>query len=159
MIVPLVVACAYFMENFDGTVITTALPAMARSFHMSAAAVSAGITAYMLAVAVCIPMSGWAADRYGSRSVFRAAIVVFVLASAWCATAIRLDAFIAARVLQGVGGAMMVPVGRLIVLRSVDKTAFVRAMSIVTVPGVVGQVLGPPVGGFFTSYLSWRWIF
>lgn len=159
MIVPLVVACAYFMENFDGTVITTALPTMARAFHVSAASASAGITAYMLAVSVCIPMSGWAADRYGSRTVFRAAIVVFMLASIGCAMATRLDAFVVARVLQGAGGAMMVPVGRLIVLRSVDKTAFVRAMSLVTVPGVVGQVLGPPVGGFLTNYLSWRWIF
>ncbi|SIT49297.1 EmrB/QacA family drug resistance transporter [Paraburkholderia piptadeniae] len=159
MIVPLVVACAYFMENFDGTVITTALPAMAVSLHASAVNASVGITAYMLAVAVCIPMSGWAADRYGNRSVFRLAIVVFMLASAWCATATRLDAFVAARVLQGIGGAMMVPVGRLIVLRSVDKKEFVRAMSIVTVPGVIGQVLGPPVGGFLANYLSWRWIF
>jgi EmrB/QacA subfamily drug resistance transporter len=158
-IVPLVVACAYFMENFDGTVITTALPAMAVSLHASAVNVSAGITAYLLAVAVCIPMSGWAADRYGNRSVFRLAIVLFLLASALCATATRLDMFIASRVLQGIGGAMMVPVGRLIILRSVSKTEFVRAMSIVTVPGVVGQVLGPPVGGFLANYLSWRWIF
>jgi EmrB/QacA subfamily drug resistance transporter len=159
MAVPLVVACAYFMENFDGTVIATALPAMAHSFGQSAAAVSVGITAYMLAVAVCIPMSGWAADRYGSRSVFRAAIIVFVLASVGCAMASRLDMFVASRVVQGIGGAMMVPVGRLIVLRSVDRTSFVRAMSMVTVPGVIGQVLAPPVGGFFASYLSWRWIF
>jgi len=158
-IVPLVVACAYFMENFDGTVINTALPMMAVSLRTSAVSASIGITAYMLAVAVCIPMSGWAADRYGNRSVFRLAIVLFMLASVWCATATRLDMFVAARVLQGMGGAMMVPVGRLIVLRSVEKTDFVRAMSLVTVPGVIGQVLGPPVGGFLVNYLSWRWIF
>jgi EmrB/QacA subfamily drug resistance transporter len=159
MIVPLVVACAYFMENFDGTVITTALPAMAHSFHASAAALSIGITAYMISIAVCIPMSGWVVDRYGSRTVFRAAILVFALASAWCGLATRLDEFVAARVLQGIGGAMMVPVGRLIILRSVNKAEFVRAMSMVTIPGVVGQVLGPPVGGFFATYLTWRWIF
>jgi EmrB/QacA subfamily drug resistance transporter len=158
-IVALIVASAYFMENFDGTVITTALPSIARSFASSAPAASAGITAYMFAVAIFIPVSGWLADRYGSKTVFRAAIVLFTLASMLCGVSATLTEFTAARALQGVSGAMMLPVGRLIVLRSTSRAEYVRAMSLVTMPGVVGQIMGPLLGGFFASYLTWRWIF
>jgi EmrB/QacA subfamily drug resistance transporter len=158
-IVPLIVASAYFMENFDGTVITTALPSIARSFASSATAASAGITAYMFAVAIFIPVSGWLADRYGSKRVFRAAIALFTLASMLCGVSRGLFEFTAARALQGVSGAMMLPVGRLIVLRSTSRAEYVRAMSLVTMPGVVGQIMGPLLGGFFAGYLTWRWIF
>jgi EmrB/QacA subfamily drug resistance transporter len=158
-IVPLIVASAYFMENFDGTVITTALPSIARSFSSSATAASAGITAYMFAVAIFIPVSGWLADRYGSKTVFRAAIGLFTLASMLCGMSASLPEFVAARALQGISGAMMLPVGRLIVLRSTSRSEYVRAMSLVTMPGVVGQIMGPLLGGFFASYMTWRWIF
>jgi len=158
-IIPLVVSCAYFMENFDGTVIATALPSMARSFSTSAPATSIGITAYMLTVAMFIPPSGWLADRYGCRTVFRGAIGLFTLASLLCALSHTLVEFTAARALQGIGGAMMVPVGRLIVLRATDRAEYMRAMAWVTMPGVVGQMAGPVVGGFFATYLGWRWIF
>jgi EmrB/QacA subfamily drug resistance transporter len=159
MIVPVVVASAFFLENFDSTVVANALPQMAVSFHSTPVELSIGITAYMLTVAVFISASGWLADRFGARTVFRGAIGLFTLASILCGLSETLMQFTLARVLQGVGGAMMVPVGRLIVLRSVEKKYFVRAMSFVTIPSVLGQVLGPPVGGFITTYFSWQWIF
>ncbi|MDB5761024.1 MAG: transporter [Herminiimonas sp.] len=159
MIVPMVVATAFFLENFDGTVVTTALPAMAISFQSTPVELSIGVTAYMLTVAIFISVSGWLVDRYGARTVFRGAIALFTLASILCGLSETLVQFTLARILQGIGGAMMVPVGRLIVLRSVEKKQFVRAMSFVTVPSVLGQVLGPPVGGFITTYFSWKWIF
>lgn len=159
MLIPLVVSCAFFMENFDGTVITTALPAIASSFGENAVTTSRGITAYLISLAVCIPISGWAADRFGIRTVFRLAIAVFTIASIACGMCTTLPEFIAARALQGVGGAMLVPVGRLAVLRSTKKSDFVRAMSYVTTPALLGGVLGPSVGGFLTTYVSWRFIF
>ena len=159
MIVPLIVACALFMENLDGTVITTALPAMALSFGVSPIQLSLGVTAYMLSLAVFVPVSGWVADRFGARIVFRLAILVFVAGSVLCGLSNGVLEFSAARVLQGIGGAMMVPVGRLIMIRSVEKAELVRAMAYLTVPALIGPVLGPPVGGFITTYVSWRWIF
>ncbi|MFI4987688.1 MAG: MFS transporter [Alphaproteobacteria bacterium] len=159
MVVPLIVACALFMENLDGTVITTALPAMAVSFDSNPIQLSLGVTAYMLSLAVFIPVSGWVADRFGARTVFRLAIIVFLLGSILCGLSSGFLEFAAARVLQGVGGAMMVPVGRLIMIRSVVKSELVRAMAYLTVPALIGPVLGPPVGGFITTYVSWRWIF
>jgi EmrB/QacA subfamily drug resistance transporter len=159
MLVPVVVSTAFFLENFDGTVVTTALPQMAVTFNSTPAAASIGVSAYMLLVAIFIPVSGWLADRFGTRVVFRAAIAVFTIASVLCGFSETLTQFTLARILQGIGGAMMIPVGRLIVLRSVEKKQFVRAMSFVTVPSVLGQVLGPPVGGFITTYFSWKWIF
>jgi EmrB/QacA subfamily drug resistance transporter len=159
MLVPLIVACALFMENLDGTVISTALPAMARSFGTSPIHVSLGITVYMLSLAVFIPVSGWIADRFGARTIFRAAIGVFTLGSVLCGVCENLPEFAAARVLQGIGGAMMVPVGRLVMLRSVAKSELVRAMAYLTVPALLGPVLGAPIGGFITSFVSWRWIF
>ena len=159
MIVPLIVACALFMENLDGTVITTALPAMAKSFGTSPIHLSLGITVYMFSLGIFIPISGWVADRFGARSVFRAAIAVFTLGSILCGLCNGIVELALARIVQGIGGAMMVPVGRLVLLRSVPKTELVRAMAYLTVPALIGPVLGPPVGGFITTFLSWRWIF
>jgi EmrB/QacA subfamily drug resistance transporter len=159
VLVPLIVACALFMENLDSTVIATALPAIARSLHEDPLRLNLAITSYLLSLAVFIPLSGWVADRYGARSVFRAAIVVFTLGSACCGLAESLPQLVAARIFQGIGGAMMVPVGRLVMLRTVPKSELVRAMSYLTVPALIGPVLGPPLGGFIVTYSSWRWIF
>jgi EmrB/QacA subfamily drug resistance transporter len=159
MIVALVVACAFFMETFTGTVITTALPAMAETFGSDAMHVSVGVTAYMLSLAIFIPLSGWVADRFGARTVFRAAIFVFTLASVFCGLSNNLLELVGSRVVQGIGGAMMVPVGRLVILRSVDRSEYVRAMAYLVVPAFLGPVVGPPVGGFITTYVSWRWVF
>jgi EmrB/QacA subfamily drug resistance transporter len=159
VLVPLIVACALFMENLDSTVIATALPSIAQAFGEDPLRLNLAITSYLLSLAVFIPLSGWAADRYGARSVFRAAIITFTLASACCGLANSLPELVAARILQGVGGAMMVPVGRLVMLRTVPKTELMRAMSYLTVPALIGPVLGPPLGGFIVTYGSWRWIF
>jgi EmrB/QacA subfamily drug resistance transporter len=159
MLVALIVACALFMENLDGTVISTALPSMARSFGTSPIRLSLGITVYMLSLAVFIPISGWVADRFGARTIFRAAIGVFTLGSVLCGCCDNLPEFAGARILQGIGGAMMVPVGRLAMLRSVEKSELVRAMAYLTVPALIGPLLGAPVGGFITTFASWRWIF
>ena len=159
VVVPLVVSCAFFMENFDATVVTTALPEIAASFDVTAVAASSGVTAYLVSLAVFIPVSGWIADRFGAVHVFRVAMGVYALASILCAASQSLEQFVAARALQGLGGALMVPVGRLIVLRSVERRDFVKAMSYVTTPALVGGVVGAPIGGFFTTYASWRWIF
>jgi EmrB/QacA subfamily drug resistance transporter len=157
--VPLIVAVAFFMEGLDGTVITTALPAMAHDLGTSAVILSSGISAYLVSLAVFIPLGGWIADRHGESTAFRIALLTFTLASIACAFAGTPDAFIAARIVQGAGGAMMVPVGRLIILRSFEKSQFVQAMSMVTTPALIGPLLGPLLGGFLTTYLSWRWIF
>jgi EmrB/QacA subfamily drug resistance transporter len=159
VLVPLIVACALFMENLDSTVIATALPAIARSLDEDPLRLNLAITSYLLSLAVFIPLSGWVADRFGARSVFRAAIVTFTLGSACCGLAHSLPQLVAARILQGLGGAMMVPVGRLVMLRSVPKSELVRAMSYLTVPALLGPVMGPPLGGFIVTYSSWRWIF
>jgi EmrB/QacA subfamily drug resistance transporter len=153
------VAGAFFMENLDGTVITTAIPEMARSFGTRPMDLSAGISAYLLTLAVFIPISGWVADRFGPRNVFASAVAIFTLASVLCGLSGSLGQFTAARVLQGVGGAMMVPVGRLVVLRSAEKRGLVRAIATLVWPGLVAPILGPPVGGLITTFWSWRWIF
>ena len=157
--VALIVAGTFFMEFLDGTVIATALPAMAADFHQPAVALSIGISAYLLTLAVFIPLSGWMADRYGTRDVFLAAIAIFTGASMLCGLCDGLWPFVAARVLQGLGGAMMVPVGRLTVLRTTQKSALVGAIALLTWPALAAPVLGPPVGGLLTTYASWRWIF
>ena len=159
MVVPLIVACALFMQNLDTTIINTALPSIAQSFDENPVRLSLAITSYMLSLAVFIPISGWIADRYGAASVFRAAIAVFTLASVLCGFCNNLAEMTAARVLQGVGGAMMVPVGRLVLLRSIDRSELVRAISYLTTPAILGPILGPPVGGLITTYFSWRWVF
>jgi EmrB/QacA subfamily drug resistance transporter len=158
-IIALTVACALFMENLDGTVIATALPQIAASFEVNPVRLSLAITAYLLSVAIFIPASGWMADRFGARTVFRAAIAVFTIGSILCGLSNDLAELTAARIVQGVGGAMMVPIGRLVLLRSVTKSEMVQAMSYLTVPALLGPVLGPPVGGFIVTYTSWRWIF
>jgi EmrB/QacA subfamily drug resistance transporter len=159
ILIALIVSCGFFMNQLDGTVIATALPQMARSFHDTPVNVSIGMTAYLLTLAVFIPSSGWMADRFGSRTVFGSAIAVFTIGSVLCGLAPTLPAFTAARILQAIGGAMMVPVGRLVVLRSVEKHELIRSMAFVSIPGLVAPVIGPPLGGFITTYFSWRWIF
>lgn len=157
--IALVVAATFFMENLDGTVIATAVPDMARSFGVQPIELDTGVSAYLLTLGVFIPISGWIADRFGPRLVFSSAIVVFTVASLLCGMAQSLEAFVALRVLQGIGGAMMVPVGRLVVLNSTPKDQLIHAIALLTWPALIGPVLGPAVGGFLTTYASWRWIF
>ena len=157
--VPFVVAATFFMENLDATIITAVLPQMAESFGVAPARLSVGISAYLLALAVFIPISGWMADRYGPRRVFVSAIVVFTFASLLCGLCQTLAQFTVARLLQGLGGAMMVPVGRLVVLRQTEKKDLMGAIAILTWPGLAAPIVGPPVGALITEYLSWHWIF
>jgi EmrB/QacA subfamily drug resistance transporter len=159
LLIPLIVACALFMENLDSTVLATALPAIAHSLGENPLRLNLAITAYLFSLAVFIPISGWVADRFGARTVFRLAIAVFLAGSVLCGLSSSLPQFVGARILQGIGGAMMVPVGRLVVLRSVPKARFVSAMAYLTVPALIGPIIGPPVGGFIATYFSWRWIF
>ncbi len=158
-IIPLIVAAALFMENMDSTVIATSLPAIAADIGTSPLTLKLAITSYLLALAVFIPASGWTADRFGARTVFSLAIAVFMVGSIGCAISSSVTDFVFARILQGMGGAMMTPVGRLVLLRSIDKSALVSAMAWVTVPALIGPVIGPPLGGFITTYFSWHWIF
>jgi EmrB/QacA subfamily drug resistance transporter len=158
-IVPLIVATALFMENMDSTVIATSLPAIARALTTNPLTLKLAVTSYLLSLAICIPASGWTADRLGARNVFRFAIGVFVLGSIGCAASRSLDEFVLARIVQGMGGAMMTPVGRLIMVRTVDKGNLLNAMSLVTMPALIGPIAGPPLGGFITTYASWHWIF
>ena len=158
-LVAIIVACALFMQNLDGTVISTALPAMARAFHVDPVHMNVALTAYLFAIAVFIPASGWMADRFGTRQVFRIAIAVFTVGSVLCGEAGSLGFLVAARIVQGAGGAMMLPVGRLVLLRAVPKDRLIAAMAWVTMPALVGPVIGPPVGGLIVTYLSWHWIF
>jgi EmrB/QacA subfamily drug resistance transporter len=153
------VAATFFMEYLDTTIIATALPQMARSFAVGPNEVSLGMTAYMLTLAVFIPVSGWIADRFGSRTVFALALVIFTCASVLCGLSNGIGWFTAARVLQGMGGALMVPVGRMIVVRNTDKSRLMQALSTITWPGIVAPVIGPTAGGFITTYASWRWSF
>ena len=158
-LLPLIVACALFIENMDSTVISTSLPAMAADLGTDAIALKLALTAYLLSLAVFIPVSAWIADRFGARTTFISAIFVFLLGSLACAASGTLGALVAARFLQGMGGAMMVPVGRLVLLRTVPKHELVQALSWLTIPALVGPVVGPPLGGFITTYFDWRWIF
>lgn len=154
-----IVATALFMQNLDSTVIATALPAMARSFHADPLHMSVALTSYLISLSVFIPASGWVADHFGARHVFRAAIIIFTVASILCGLAPSLAFLVGARILQGLGGAMMLPVGRLVLLRSVSRSQLVAAMSWLTMPALVGPILGPPLGGFIVTYASWRWVF
>jgi EmrB/QacA subfamily drug resistance transporter len=158
-IVPLIVATALFMENMDSTVISTSLPAIAAALGTNPLALKLAVTSYLLSLAIFIPASGWTADRYGTRNVFRTAIAVFVLGSIGCAASHSLQEFVLARIVQGMGGAMMTPVGRLIMVRSIDKRRLLNAMALVTIPALIGPICGPPLGGFITTYASWHWIF
>ncbi|MEO6748440.1 MAG: MFS transporter [Casimicrobiaceae bacterium] len=159
LLIPLIVACALFMENMDSTVITTSLPAIAADVGQPPLALKLALTSYLVSLAVFIPISGWVADRHGSRTVFGGAIVVFMGASILCAFATTLPQFVAFRFIQGIGGAMMVPVGRLVLMRAIPKNEYVAALNYLTIPALLGPVIGPALGGAITLYLHWRWIF
>jgi len=158
-LLPLIVACGLFVENLDSTVLSTSLPAIAVDLGSDPIALKLALTTYLLALAVFIPLSGWVADRFGARATFAAAIGVFLLGSIGCALSDSLATLVAGRFVQGAGGAMMVPVGRLVLLRTVPKAELVEALSWVTIPALVGPMVGPPLGGFITTYFDWRWIF
>ena len=159
LLIPLVVAFAFFMEQLDATILTTAIPDMARSLHVPPLQLNLAITAYVLSLAVFIPISSWVADRFGTRRVFAASLILFTLASALCGQANSLPELVALRAFQGFGGAMMTPVGRLILLRAFPRDQLVRAMTYVSLPAVIGPTIGPILGGFLTTYASWRWVF
>lgn len=158
-LLPLIVATALFIENMDSTAITTSLPVIAVDLGVEPVSLKLALTTYMLALAVFIPVSGWVADRFGARPTFMAAIAVFLLGSLGCAAAGSLGQLVAGRFVQGVGGAMMVPVGRLVLLRSIPKHQLVQALSWLTIPALLGPMLGPPLGGLITTYSNWRFIF
>jgi EmrB/QacA subfamily drug resistance transporter len=158
-LVSLIVASALFMELLDGSIIATAVPAIANSLQTDPIHLNLAITAYLFSLALFIPLSGWAADRFGARTVFRAAIIIFTFASALCGFSQNLAQLVCARLAQGLGGAMMMPVGRLVLLKMVPKDKLVSAMTWLTTPAMIGPVLGPPVGGLIVTYFSWRWIF
>ncbi|MGI4857004.1 MAG: MFS transporter [Janthinobacterium lividum] len=158
-LVAAVVASALFMQNVDATIVATALPSMARALQASAVSLSSAITSYLVALTVFIPVSGWVADRFGAKRVFLCAIATFTLASVLCAVSTGLGELLAARILQGIGGAMMVPVGRLILFRRVRREELLAATTWLTMPALVGPVLGPPLGGFLTDTLGWQSVF
>ena len=158
-LLPLIIATALFMENTDSTVISTSLPAIAQDLGADPIALKLALTSYLISLAIFIPISGWMADRFGARTVFTAALGVFMAGSLACAGANSLEGFVIARFAQGMGGAMMVPVGRLVLLRSVPRSEIVQALATLTIPALVGPVVGPPLGGFITHYFDWRWIF
>jgi EmrB/QacA subfamily drug resistance transporter len=159
VLVPLIVATALFMENVDSSVIATSLPEISRDIGVDPIALKLALTSYLLSLAVFIPISGWMADKFGARTVFRAAIVVFTLGSLACGFAVSLPDLVLYRIIQGMGGAMMVPVGRLVILRMVPKHELVSALAWLVVPALIGPMIGPPLGGFITTYFHWRWIF
>src|ERR1044072_3062694 len=158
-VIPLIVATALFMENMDSTVIATSLPAIAADIGTSPLTLKLAITSYLLSLAVFIPASGWTPHRFRARMGVSIAIGAVTIGSIGCALSQNVTHFVIARILQGMGGAMMTPVGRLVLLRSIDKSALVNAMTWVTVPALIGPVIGPPLGGFITTSFSWHWIF
>jgi EmrB/QacA subfamily drug resistance transporter len=158
-LVPIVLAVALFMENMDSTVIATSLANIATDIHSDPIALKLALTAYMVALAIFIPVSAWAADRWGARNVFRGAILIFILGSVACAASDSLLTFVLSRLLQGFGGAMMTPVARLVLVRVSPRAQLVSAMAWLSIPGLIGPIVGPPVGGFITTYMSWHWIF
>jgi len=159
MVVPMTIACSYFMEGLDSTVITTCLPQIANAFGVHVTAISSAITTYIISVAVFIPMSGWLADRFEIRRVYCAAIAAFAIGSIVCGFSTSPGLLVLGRIAQGLGGALMVPVGRLILVRSFPKDQLVHAMAFMIIPGLVGPMLGPVIGGFIATYANWRWIF
>ncbi|WP_119942827.1 MFS transporter [Neorhizobium sp. NCHU2750] len=158
-IIPLILAVALFMEQMDSTVISTALPTIANDLGVSPITLKLALTSYMVSLAMFIPISGWMADKFGAKKVFRLAICVFIGGSILCAISDSLIQFVMSRFLQGVGGAMMTPVGRLVLLRTTQRSELVSAMALLTIPALVGPMTGPPIGGFITTYFSWHWIF
>lgn len=159
LVTALLVACALFMESLDATVISTSLPAIALDLHEDPISLKLALTSYLVSLAIFIPASGWAADRFGGRTVFRSAVLVFTLGSILCGFSSNLPELVGARMLQGLGGAMMTPVGKILLMRSVERRDLVRALSFVTIPALLGPVTGPLLGGFITTYFHWRWIF
>jgi EmrB/QacA subfamily drug resistance transporter len=157
--VSLIVAIAFFMQNLDTTAVNTAIPAMAKSFAVNVVSLSTGVTSYLIALAIFIPVSGWIADRYGTRKVFCSAVILFVIASILCGISQTLLQFVGCRVLQGAAGAMMTPVGRLAVLKATPKENLVTAIAYITWPGLVAPIIGPLVGGYLATYWTWHWIF
>ena len=157
--IALLVAGTFFMENLDGTILTTAAPSIGRSLGVPSVAVGITITAYLLTLAVLIPLSGWITRRLGSRRIFLAAIAIFTLASVLCALSTNLPELTIMRVLQGIGGAMMVPVGRLAVLRVTDRADLIRAIALLTWPALLAPIVAPLAGGIITTYFTWHWIF
>ena len=158
-ILPLVFASALFMENMDSTVIATSLPAIAADLRTNPVALKLAFTTYLLSLTVFLPISSWLADKFGAQTIFRLAVAIFTLASISCGFADSLEYLVVARAVQGFGGALMVPVGRIVMLRTVPKNEYVNAMAWLTVPALIGPLLGPPIGGFITTYFHWRWIF
>ncbi|MBS0906712.1 multidrug transporter subunit MdtD [Pantoea dispersa] len=154
-----IVAFGFFMQTLDTTIVNTAIPAMAHDLNVSPLHMHSVIVSYVLTVAVTLPLSGWLADRFGVRNIFFCAIVLFSLGSLLCAFATSLDQLVMARVVQGIGGAMMVPVGRLTVMKIVPREQYMSAMTFVTLPGQIGPLLGPALGGILVEYASWHWIF
>ncbi len=159
LVIPLIVAFAFLMEQLDSTIVTTAIPDMARSLGVPALHLNLAITSYILSLAVFIPISGWIADRFGARRVFAVALLIFTVASALCGAAGSLPVLVVTRILQGFGGAMMTPVGRLVLLRSFPRSQLVTAMTYMTIPAIIGPTVGPLLGGVLTTYANWRWIF
>jgi EmrB/QacA subfamily drug resistance transporter len=158
-VTPLILAVALFMEQMDSTVIATSLPAIAADIGTEPIALKLALTAYFVALAIFIPISGWMADRFGAKNIFRLAILVFMLGSLACSFAFSLESFVLSRFFQGIGSSMMTPVGRLLLVRSTPRNELVAAMAWLTVPALLGPVTGPLIGGFLTTYLSWHWIF
>jgi EmrB/QacA subfamily drug resistance transporter len=158
-LIPLVVAAALFMENMDSTVIATSLPAIAEDLGTNPVSLKLAFTTYLLSLTIFIPISGWCADRFGAKNVFRMAIAVFALGSIACGMSQSLPWLVGSRALQGLGGAMMVPVGRIVLLRAIPKSELVDAMAWLTIPALMGPLIGPPFGGFVTTYFDWRYIF
>ncbi|MBB5222931.1 EmrB/QacA subfamily drug resistance transporter [Amaricoccus macauensis] len=158
-LLPLILAVALFMEQIDSTVIATSLPAIAADLGTSPVTLKLAVMSYLVALAIFIPISGWMADRFGARNVFRVAIGVFVLGSIACALSGSIHAFVIARFVQGMGGSMMTPVSRLLLVRGTPRNELVGAMAWLTIPALVGPILGPPLGGFITTYATWHWIF
>jgi len=157
--IALIVACSFFMEALDGSIVTTALPAIAHSFGRPTLSLTPGVSSYLVALAAFVPTAGWASNRFGARNLFATAVTVFTLASLLCGLSQSPAAFIAARVLQGTAAAFMSPVGRLVVLRETPKQYIIEAIGLITWPGLIAPVVGPPLAGFLTTYASWRWIF
>lgn len=158
-IIPAVVAVAFLMEQLDSTIIVTAIPAMSHSLAVTPLAMNLAVTAYILTLAMFIPVSGWFADRFGARRIFALSLLIFTIGSVLCGLAVNFPMLIATRALQGFGGAMMTPVGRLILIRSFPRSQLVTAMTYMTLPAILGPLVGPILGGVLTTYLSWRWIF
>src|SRR5271165_4949714 len=156
---PWVVATALFMEQLDSTIVNTAIPSMATSLGVPPLSLKAVVTSYILSLAVGIPVSGWIADRYGTRPVFALAVAIFTLASVLCGLSVNVPMLVAMRILQGLGAAMMTPVGRLAIVRAFPKSELLAALNFVIIPALIGPLLGPTVGGLIVHWLSWREIF